>query len=162
MFLVNLVFLGSSILDDSSSCPKYKVYAQNEENQPPVIIVNYSGRLYNLKYPVVINLTKSYDPEGGEIFFFIIWGDGLTSREGDKDFINKTIFSHQYEITGDYHIMIEAKDDLGMKSYKHMNISVMIIHDSPRRDVCAMNTIVAPILILSVGTLVIFRVKKHR
>jgi len=57
------------------------------------------------------------DPEGDDIYFYIEWGDGKSTRwKGPYESGEQITWSHQWAVEGEYSILVKARDVYGVET----------------------------------------------
>ncbi len=86
-----------------------KVIPDNKPPGKPLISGPTSGRIKNpYEYGII-----SIDPEGDDIYYFILWGDSISPWVGPfKSGENATV-SHTWYSEGNYYIWVKAMDEYG-------------------------------------------------
>jgi len=96
------------------SDPHIITIVDNRPPNPPIITGPHYGKT-NVEYTFFINMT---DPEGGNGWIFLVWGDGTTSGWlGPYIFNNSVIvIKCKWSQPGTYKILAKVKDTLGAES----------------------------------------------
>ena len=74
-------------------------------NRPPVAVYEDQYKIY-IDENLILDLSGSYDPEGGPLEVRVEWGDGTATEWGSS-----LLLEHDYESTGSYSIRFYLRDD---------------------------------------------------
>ena len=78
-------------------------------NSVPIAAISAPDVAYVDK-TIFVDLSESYDPDGGSLTYYIDWGDGITDSGTSPQ------FTHTYTVTGDYQIDVYVVDELTQTS----------------------------------------------